>query len=238
MHRIEVINTIIEKKGKSLTYIEIGVRNGKCFFFIDARRRIAIDPLFVIERRTYWNAYKTRPWQWLHDSFFPVTSDEFFKNKRALLQKARPGVVFIDGLHTYDQSLKDAVNALEFIDTGGIIIMHDCNPTSEAVAHPAESYEAAKNMNLPNWRNVWAGDVWKTIVHLQTMAGLEVFVLDTDFGLGIIRKSAGTRARLGLSHEQIKQLSYADLEINRVEYLNLKPKEFFIDFVKTVTHGN
>src|SRR5687768_11254529 len=145
MHRLEVINSVIRKKGRDLTYIEIGVRNGKCFLFTEATRRIAIDPVFKIEKRTYWNAYKHKPWQWLRDSFYSVTSDEFFKQKDDLLKKHKPSVVFIDGLHTYDQAFRDVEHALKAMDENGVIIMHDCNPNSETSAYPAESFDHARS---------------------------------------------------------------------------------------------
>ena len=64
-----------------------------------------------------------------------MTSDEFFA-KASL--PFRFDVVFIDGLHTYEQSRKDAENALGVIVEGGVIIMHDCNPPNAAAAQPAQ----------------------------------------------------------------------------------------------------
>ena len=37
-------------------------------------------------------------------------------------------IIFIDGLHEYDQVKKDIVNSLKFIDEKGFILIHDLLP--------------------------------------------------------------------------------------------------------------
>jgi len=94
-------------------------------------------------------------------------------------------VVLIDGLHTYSQSLRDFVHSLKWLKDGGVIMMHDCNPASEAAAYPANSLAHACSLNLPGWTNNWNGDVWKTIAHLRASRNdLHIFTLAGDFGLG------------------------------------------------------
>jgi hypothetical protein len=63
----------------------------------------------------------------------------------------------------------------------------------------------------------WTGDCWKAWVQLRaTRNDLSMFVVDTDFGVGIIRK--GKQKRLALEN---LSLNYNDLEANRKEWLNL-----------------
>lgn len=234
MNRIDVINQIMRKQGGSGVYVEIGVRNGKCFFNISARHRLAVDPEFRISKRTFVKAYSRNPLQWFRDSFFAVTSDEFFRTQRARLLRLKPDLVFIDGLHTYEQSYKDVLNSLEVINPGGIIVMHDCNPTNEVAAMPALSPAEVAAKKLPGWKGVWCGDVWKAIVRLRTLPDLEAFVLDTDFGLGIVRHRKDVKPSLAISPASIEDLSYNDLNANRKELLNLKPAGYFSDFLNSV----
>ena len=89
-------------------------------------------------------------------------------------------VVFIDGDHSFDQSLRDVENALVEPRPGGVILVHDCNPPTAAAASP----DPAGAGDGP-----WCGDVWKTIVHLRaTRSDLRVRILDTDCGIGVIER--------------------------------------------------
>lgn len=234
MNRISIINGILEKKGRSCVYVEIGVRNGKCFFNIEAKHRMAVDPEFRIAKRTYLKAYSRKPLQWFRDSFFSLTSDDFFSAQRNLLRRLKPDVIFIDGLHTYEQSYRDVINSLEVMQAEAVIVMHDCNPTNEVAAVPALSPSEVADKNLPGWKGVWCGDVWKSIVRLRTQPDLEVFVLDTDFGLGIVKNSKGKGPALPASSFNIDDLSYVELNANRGELLGLKPVTYFADFLSTV----
>ena len=47
-----------------------------------------------------------------------MTSDEFFKNN-----KDQFDLIFIDGLHHYNQVKKDIINSVEVLKDGGIILM-------------------------------------------------------------------------------------------------------------------
>ena len=57
------------------------------------------------------------------DLFFREQAPQVYKNKK--IDKA-----FVDGMHTYEQSLVDNVNCLKYLREDGYIILHDCNPQS------------------------------------------------------------------------------------------------------------
>lgn len=233
MKRIAVINEILKRKKKVSTYLEIGVRNGKCFFSIKAKHRIAVDPNFRIGKRAYLKAYGMNPLRRLRDSFFEQTSDAYFTQHNPQ-RRRMPDVVLVDGLHTYEQAYRDVVNSVNILNENGVIVMHDCNPDSMPAAYPANSPEEVIAMNFPGWNRVWCGDVWKAIVRLRTEPDLEVFVLNTDFGLGIVRRKTGAQPELQISKREISDLTYEDLNSRRVELLNLKPVEYFNQFIGTV----
>ena len=221
--RIKLINQII-KKHNFTNYLEIGVYNGKCFLNIQCKRKIAVDPVFRIEwefrkdttikkiKRKLFNQYS---------SFFTLKSDDFFQQNELLLKKFDPQIIFIDGLHTYHQSYQDVLNSLEFLSKDGVIIMHDCNPLNEIQGLPANSYKDVCDLNIPNWDQTWNGDVWKTIVRLRSeRRDLNIKVLDTDHGLGIIRFGKPDSI-LNFNIDEIESFTYQDLERNRVKLLNL-----------------
>ena len=231
LNRIQIIQRLINAK-KAKNYLEIGVRKGACFLRIKASHKIAIDPSFKISIGRKLRYLIKNPWN-VNNSYFEKTSDDFFRDEGQTLANARPDIVFIDGLHTYHQSLQDVLNSLAVLKEGGIILMHDCNPVTEAAAFAADSLEAIKQ--LDNYQGVWNGDVWKTIVHLRSLhKDLEVFVLNCDHGVGVVRKGIPTDT-LDFRENEIQQLTYQDLERDRNRFLNLKSPEYFEEFVMRVS---
>ena len=218
--RILIIQNIINQK-KANIYLEIGVYTGACFLNINAPKKIAVDPKILIKKK------KKRKIK-----YYEMTSDEFFEKEEKMLIKHGLDVVFLDGLHTYEQSSKDVLNCLKYLNENGVIVMHDCNPQSETMAFPANSIEHAKSLNLPGWEGKWSGDVWKTVVYLRSnYDDLNIFVLDYDYGIGIITKGKQDSS-LKYSIEEIRNLTYNDLEKNRKNLLNLKSIEYFNNFLE------
>jgi len=100
-----------------------------------------------------------------------ATSDQFFaKNDEKF------DCVFIDGLHEYHQVKKDILNSLQFLNDGGIILLHDCLPNNY--------YEQA----TPRCQWIWNGDVWKAIVECRNLKDIDVYTCYADFGIGVIFK--------------------------------------------------
>jgi len=226
MNRVKVIQKIINKIGGQ-NYLEIGVSRGDCFLAIQARRKVAVDPKFNLPAK---RSLKIK-WRNRHSEYYELPSDEFFSKV-----KLPHGfdVAFIDGLHTYQQSLKDFENVFSTLGHKGVVIMHDCNPLDAATAHPADSYSHAAALKLPGWNGGWMGDVWKTIVHLRSQRrDLRAFVLDCDFGLGIITRGQ-PEDPLDISPADLQKMDYQDLEKNRKHWLNLKSEDYFHDFVRTL----
>lgn len=76
--------------------------------------------------------------------------------------------------------------------------------------------------------------MWKTIVSLRaTRKDLNVFVLDCDFGLGVIAKGTPENM-LEYSADEVKNLSYSDLSGNRQSILNLKDVNYLEVFLNTI----
>lgn len=105
-----------------------------------------------------------------------MTSDEFFSmNKKG--EKLTFDIIFVDGLHHSEQVYKDILNGLEILNKNGTIICHDMNPTSKLM------------QTVPRISREWTGDCWRAWMQLRTSrADLEMRVIDTDYGCGVIRK--------------------------------------------------
>lgn len=95
-----------------------------------------------------------------------MSSDTFFDKEHTFLSKTGLDIAFIDGLHTFSQTLKDVQNTLRYLNKKGVIVLHDCNPLSEVAALPAKSIREIQKLNPPGFTGIWNGDVWKTIAYL------------------------------------------------------------------------
>lgn len=237
MTRIEVLNAIIEKKSVK-NYLEIGVNRGKCLFNIKGpEKRFAVDPFFNFN---LWKKIKAiaKNSENLKNDYFEVTSDAFFNENKQFLAENKIDLAFIDGLHTYEQSLKDTLNTLNHLNENGVIILHDCNPLDELAAFPANSIDDARKelAHLPNWKNTWNGDVWKTIVYIRkNHPELSAFVLNTDHGLGFVYKKDSTNLpKIFNTFDDIANLDYAFFDANRNDLIDLKLVDYFDEFLSNL----
>jgi|TARA_Y100000389_G_scaffold193364_1_gene222055 hypothetical protein len=184
--RINIIKNIIKKENYK-KYLEIGCDNDQNFSQINIEKKIGVDP----------NKGGT----------LRMTSDEFFLNN-----KENFDIIFLDGLHTYEQTIKDINNSLKFINDRGVILIHDCLP------------KKIWNQIVPRVYGHWNGDVWKAIVHSRTYMHADTYTCKADHGLGIIFKRKN-KYPLDLKEKNFKKLKFADYYNNHEKYMNLVSPE-------------
>jgi len=231
MNRLVVLNKI-NKHINGQNYLEIGVQKGKIISKINASNKIGVDPNFAFT----WKVRIDRMLGRTRFSAFEKESDVFFQEDAEKILKNGIDLAFIDGLHTYRQALRDAENCMKYLNDGGVIVMHDCNPLNFAGAYPVKhSIKEAKDLaakgDLPGWNNCWNGDVWKAIAHLRLIYNdYYIFTLDLDWGLGVICRGKGEPIQR-LTIEELERSDYNFLEKNRSEILNLKPPKYLDEFL-------
>tara|TARA_B110000483_G_scaffold218358_1_gene271608 strand:- start:279 stop:989 length:711 start_codon:yes stop_codon:yes gene_type:complete len=151
-NRISVVNHLISiSGGLEAKYLEVGCQGNKLFDSVASLHKVGVDP-------ETGGTHK-------------MTSDKFFENNDKIFD-----VVFIDGLHTYEQVHRDAVNALNCIGVGGYIAFHDFLPKSW------------KEHHVPRINHSWTGDCWKLAIQLAEAKGLEFVIIDVDCGVGLLKK--------------------------------------------------
>lgn len=172
MYRYDLINKLIQDNSFT-SYLEIGVCHPElCFNKINCKHKDSVDPGYENPN----NPVK-----------FKMTSDEFFNSLKS--NHPKYDVIFIDGLHISWQVKNDIENSLKYLNDGGYIILHDCNPPS--LFHARENYEIDGNLYE------WNGTVWKVLYWVRThRKDLHACVVDTDFGLGIIMKNKDNNTNL------------------------------------------
>jgi len=208
MQRYDLINLLIKENGYK-TYLEIGVHNGDCFKRITCDIKDSVDPYpssgFDKLPKEYPVTYK-------------LTSDDFFDEIAPKLTY-KYDIIFIDGLHLSEQTDKDVNNSLKYLSNHGTIIMHDCNPPDYSV------------QVVPRVSEYWSGDVWKSIVKLKhTRPDLNVFVIDSDTGLGVITKNGNPERIVSLPDEY---LDWYYFDKNRRNLLSIvTPTQFLVSLYK------
>ena len=133
--RFDIINKIIKKK-EYASYLEIGCFKDETFNKINIKKKIGVDPISGGNLR--------------------MTSDLFF-----LENKNKFDIIFIDGLHVYEQVIKDIFNSIKILNPDGIILIHDCLPRKLW-------YQTPTRMS-----DTWNGDVWKAIVECRTLENID-----------------------------------------------------------------
>lgn len=226
MTRLDVIRNLMAREAFR-TYLEIGVFNGHVFFRVQAGLKIAVDPEFRFSSLRRLGKTLLNPGNALQARYFQKTSDDFFAEDAPALFASRPiDLCLIDGMHELAYVRRDVENTLRYLAPHGVIILHDCNPQTPEATLPFADYMAGRTGPL------WNGDVWKIIPELRSnRSDLNVFVLNTDHGLGII--SHGRPEPLGHSPvRSAETLTYADLAADRQALLNLRPAGYFHDYFK------
>lgn len=184
--RTDIINFLVRRNGYG-SYLEIGVRDASSNF-----DRIRVDQRESVDPAPRGDATHT------------MTSDEFFAGLDA---GRRFDIVMIDGLHLYDQVMRDVENSLAHLSEGGAIVLHDCNPPEEI--NQVEDYDG---------RSPWNGTVWKAIARLRmSRADLAVCVVDTDWGVGVVAR--GEQELVPSVPDE--ELTFELLDRRRAELLNL-----------------
>jgi SAM-dependent methyltransferase len=158
LNRADMINMIAKKIGAK-TYLEIGVQTGKTFRAVNVEDKIGVDP---------------DP-QW-KDQTHIMGSDQFFEQ---LEDDEKFDIIFVDGLHQWEQVARDLANSVEHLAPGGVILVDDCAPRQKA-------YQTRQPTAVH-----WTGDVWRAWLRYRSkMAKRGWFscTYDVAFGLGILHQ--------------------------------------------------
>lgn len=154
--RIQQIGTIVN----ATSYLEIGVESGRTFNSLSFESKTAVDPAFL------FSVPKPVPGKL---AFHEEPSDEFF---RKLPNKQKYDLIFIDGLHTWDQTYRDFCNSLLHSRRRTVIILDDTVPCDEfsALRDAAECVKLRSISNSPTKSQdplAWHGDTYKSLILIK-----------------------------------------------------------------------
>ena len=163
--------------------MEIGCASNSLFDSVPVQKKIGVDP------SSGGNVRKT--------------SDDFFKTNDINFD-----VIFIDGLHTYEQVRRDIINSIKSLNDngGGWIALHDMLPRNWIEHHVPIVAKGA-----------WTGDVWKVAFELIETKDIEFKIIKIDHGVGVI-KVLNTKATLKNLKDDLldKEFSYYYENLNKL----------------------
>jgi cephalosporin hydroxylase len=138
-------------------YLEIGVNRGRSLQLAKGRA-VGVDPAYKLDIQLPPST-----------TFVNATSDDFFDSAKELLAGDAPDLVFIDGMHLFENALRDFINAERVAARHGLIVIDDVIPN-----HPAQAARQRRTMR-------WTGDVWKLRAILgRYRPDLRMLALDTS----------------------------------------------------------
>lgn len=200
----DLINKLVTKFNLK-KYLEIGVRNpDDNLNLIKASVKVGVDP------------YPEKPvtYKKTSNEFF-----EFFANNDTFFD-----IIFIDGLHTEYQSFIDIEKSMGFLNDGGFIVVHDCNPPTEYHVRPYGDYK--------NTGGEWNGGVYKSFINIRKhYPKWKSFVVDFDFGVGVITKNKKIYINNENNLNNIDDLTWDYFDKNRKKLLNLISIDEFLAII-------
>lgn len=139
------------------TYLEIGVDTGVTFHALQCARKIAVDPHFKFRPGESTDAVV----------YHEVPSDEYFGS--LVKEGERFQVIYIDGLHTMEQTLRDLLNAIEYLAEDGVIVVDDVVPSSYSASLPSLADVEFVRTVMPTETDLsYMGDVYRVVFFVQT----------------------------------------------------------------------
>ena len=170
MHKYDIVNGLAWEFGFR-RYLEIcSLNTGGRFRFVEAIQFDARDRLMYRCPDDFTDGLEIK---------FRTEADNSYELIRyldaTLSMDARYDIILVDPYHTYRESLLDLRGAMCLLRPGGILVVHDCNPTDPDIVSPNFTH------------GDWCGVTYQAFVDFVLGARFDAYcTVDDDFGCGVV----------------------------------------------------
>lgn len=144
------VNAMLGVLPKDARYLEIGLDRGKTFEAVVATERWGVDP------RPRFSVTAVPEGATL----LVTTSDRFFE---LVSPETCFDVVYVDGLHRFEQTYRDLIHAFAHIQPRGAALVDDVVPVDEVSAIPDQHISLSERARRGLPGRPWHGDVFRLI---------------------------------------------------------------------------
>ncbi len=194
-------------------YLEIGVNRGTTFHRVPAASKVAVDPVFefdVDERRA------AHP----EASYHQVPSDEYFAT--IVEPDQQFDLIYLDGLHVVEQTLRDLMNALHHLAPRGVIVIDDTRPPTYLASLPDRENFFQVRRWLGEDKRAWMGDVYRLVYFIETFCPhLSYRTIANNHGQTVVWRTRRTGVPERALRE-VAELTFEQLVLSE-EHLRLAP---------------
>jgi SAM-dependent methyltransferase len=226
MQRSEVIQRLLDLY-EAPSYLEIGVCDGTTFHAVRAARRVAVDPAFTFDPEVA----RADPAQ-AGATYHPIPSDAYFTGAG---RDDAFDLIFLDGLHLFDQTLRDLIHAIARLKPGGAIVIDDVLPVSYG-ASLRDVEESAKFRRMspgPEEAKAWMGDVFKLVFWIRDyLLDWDYATVDANHGQLVLWRGPRAQDVPPLDIEAIARLEYKDV-VFRPRAYNFRTMDAIVQAVKS-----
>ena len=210
LHYTKILR-VIHQTLRPRTYFEIGVFTGDSIALARPETRvIGVDPDPKIPSHLP-----------VGTTVHAMTSDDYFaaRDVSAELGGLPIDLAFIDGLHLFEQALRDFIHVEKFSAPASTVLLHDCYPLDRRTAERVQATAFS------------SGDVWRVILALKKYRPeLRINVVATPpTGLAVVRGLDPGSDKLSQHFDEIvaefMAIDYGMLEGDKPRLLNLFPND-------------
>ncbi|MDP2013677.1 MAG: class I SAM-dependent methyltransferase, partial [Actinomycetota bacterium] len=155
IRRVQMLESLFDAPTR---YLEIGIWKGHTFSAVQFDHKDGVDPSpqYFARRRC-------------GESIHRMTSDAFF----AQGPQSKPyDVIFLDGLHTFEQTARDVWNSMAAAGPRTVWLIDDVVPANEAQAAGSieQAFQVSSAAGAPSY--AWTGDVYRLAYAFESMSAV------------------------------------------------------------------
>ncbi len=217
LSRPDVINKLLSQFANP-RYLEIGVWRGDTFSQCNFTHETAVDPVFAFDVEA---AKQANP----NSNYVAQESDQYFCQ---LSRDVKFDVIFIDGMHTFEQSLTDLQNSIHHLAPKGYIVLDDVIPNDYAASFPDRNKSKQYRSIVGELGDSWMGNVFKTIFFVSAfMPAYSYATALENHGQALLWREARPSWPAKTRLASITSMQFADAMIQS-EIWQLKPLDEII----------